>query len=205
MGSPIEITRIDVSATELRELSAVTRDGAVVRRLLAIALVLDGHSREEAAQLSGMDRQTLRDWVHRYNAEGAAGLQSHCSPGRPSALNETQMEELRSLVLQGPDLERNKVVRWRCADLRAEIASRWSVTINERTVGKLLHRLGMTRLQPRPCHPKKEAIAQEDFKKRMARPVRKRFLQSDLSSLRQRIRPMGTALAKMEIRAPRSS
>jgi transposase len=205
MGSPIEITRIDVSATELRELSAVTRDGAVVRRLLAIALVLDGYSREEAAQLSGMDRQTLRDWVHRYNAAGVAGLQSRCSPGRPSALNETQMEELRSLVLQGPDLERNKVIRWRCADLRAEIASRWSVTINERTVGKLLHRLGMTRLQPRPCHPKKEAIAQEDFKKRMARPVRKRFLQSDLSSLRQRIRPMGTALAKMEIRAPRSS
>jgi transposase len=92
----------------------------VVRRLLAIALVLDGHSREEAAQLSGMDRQTLRDWVHRYNAEAVAGLQSRCSPGRPSALNESQMEELRSLVLQGPDLERNKVVRWRCADLHAE-------------------------------------------------------------------------------------
>ena len=69
------------------------------------------------------------------------------------------------MVLEGLDLERNKVVRWRCADLRAEIVSRWSVTVNERTVGKLLRRLRMTRLQPRPHHPKKDAAAQEAFKK----------------------------------------
>jgi len=75
------------------------------------------------------------------------------------------MEELRALVLGGPDPERNKVIRWRCADLREEIAARWSVTLHVRTVGKLLHRLGMTRLQPRPYHPKKDATAQEEFKK----------------------------------------
>ena len=109
MGRPIEITRFELSATELRELAARTQAGAVVRRLLAIALVLEGHPREAAAQLNGMDRQTLRDWVLRYNAEGVAGLSSRCSPGRPLALNEAQMEELRSMVLEGPDLERNKV------------------------------------------------------------------------------------------------
>ena len=69
------------------------------------------------------------------------------------------------MVLAGPDLERNKVVRWRCAELRVEIAARWSVTVHERTVGKLLRRLRMTRLQPRPYHPKKDAAAQEAFKK----------------------------------------
>jgi len=164
MGRPIEITRFELSATELRELAARTQAGAVVRRLLAIALVLEGHPREAAAQLNGMDRQTLRDWVLRYNAEGVAGLSSRCSPGRPLALNEAQMEELRSMVLEGPDLERNKVVRWRCADLQAEIASRWSVSVAERTVGKLLRRLRMTRLQPRPYHPKKDPAAQETFK-----------------------------------------
>jgi transposase len=87
MGRPIEITRFELSATELRELAARTQAGAVVRRLLAIALVLEGHPREAAAQLNGMDRQTLRDWVLRYNAEGVAGLSSRCSPGRPLALN----------------------------------------------------------------------------------------------------------------------
>jgi len=165
MGRPIEIRRLELSATALRELAGRARDGAVVRRLLGIALILEGHSREEAARLSGMDRQTLRDWVHRYNADGVAGLSSRWGPGRPPTLNEAQMEELRSLVLAGPDLERNGVVRWRCADLRAEIAARWSVTVSEGTVGQWLHQLRMTRLQPRPCHPKKYAAAQETFKK----------------------------------------
>lgn len=165
MGKPIEITRFEHTASALRELAARTRDGAVVRRLLGIALILEGHPREEVARLSGMDRQTLRDWAHRYNADGVAGLSSRCSPGRPPALNEAQMEELESMVLAGPDLERNKVVRWRCVDLRAEIAARWSITLTKGTVGKLLRRLRMTRLQPRPYHPKKDAAAQETFKK----------------------------------------
>ena len=165
MGRPIEISRFEHSATELRELAARAQDGAVVRRLLAIALILERHSRAAAARLTGMDRQTLRDWVHRYNADGIAGLSSRCSPGRPPALNEAQMAELRSMVLQGPDLDRNEVVRWRCVDLRAEIAARWSITLTKGTIGKLLRRLGMTRLQPRPYHPKKDAAAQEAFKK----------------------------------------
>jgi transposase len=165
MGRAIEITRDEHSASALREQAGRTRDGAVVRRLLGIALILEGHPREEAARVSGMDRQTLRDWAHRYNADGVAGLSSRCSPGRPPTLSEAQMEELRSLVLAGPDLERNKVVRWRCVDLRAEIAARWSVTLTKGTVGRLLRRLRMTRLQPRPFHPKKDAAAQEAFKK----------------------------------------
>ena len=165
MGKPVEITRLEFSASELRELAAGTQDGAVVRRLLAMALILDGYPRREAAQLNGMDRQTLRDWAHRYNDEGVAGLRSRVSPGRPGALNGEQMEELRSMVLEGPDPERDRVIRWRCADLRDVIAARWSVNLHERSVGRLLHRLGMTRLQPRPCHPKQNGAAQETFKK----------------------------------------
>ena len=165
MGKPIEITCLEFSASKLRELAANTRDGAVVRRLLAIAMILEGHPRGEAARLNGMDRQTLRDWAHRYNDEGVAGLRSHVSPGRPRALNGMQMDALRSMVLEGPDPERDAVIRWRCADLRDAIAARWSVELHERSVGRLLRRLGMTRLQPRPFHPKKNAAAQEAFKK----------------------------------------
>jgi len=165
MGKPIEISREDSSAAELRALAASTRDGRVVRRLLAIALVLEGESREEAAQLNGMDRQTLRDWVHRYNEEGVAGLYPRAIPGRPGALTEEQIKELRTMVLEGPDPEIDGVVRWRCTDLRDAIAARWSVTLHVRSVGRLLQRLKMTRLQPRPFHPKKDAGAQEDFKK----------------------------------------
>lgn len=168
MVKPIGVSWAEFSVAELRAVAAGMRDGAVVRRLLAIAMVLEGYSREEAARCNGMQRQTLRDWVHRYNKDGVGGLCSLRSPGRPPALNEEQMAELRELVLAGPDLERHRVTRWRCADLREEIAARWSVRVHENTVGRLLRRLGMARLQPRPYHPRKDAAAQEAFKKNFA-------------------------------------
>ncbi len=115
--------------------------GAVACRILAIAHVLDGASRAEAAALCGMDRQTLRDWVHRFNAEGIEGLTNKVGSGRPPALSEPQMAELKAIVLAGPDLEQDGVVRWRCCDLQGVIATRFGVTVAERTVGKLLRRL----------------------------------------------------------------
>ena len=165
MGQAIPITRHDHSAAELRKLAGESDDAEVVRRLLAIAMVLDGCCRTEAAGNNGMDRQTLCDWVHRYNTEGVAGLKSRKSPGRPPALNKEQMQEFKTLVVNGPDVQKHKVVRWRCCDLREEIASRYEVNLHERTVGKLLRRVGLTRLQPRPSHPKKDPEAQELFKK----------------------------------------
>jgi transposase len=57
------------------------------------------------------------------------------------------------------------VVRWRCVDLKAEVARRFSVQVHENTIGRWLHELGLTRLQPRPYHPKKEAEAEAAFKK----------------------------------------
>jgi transposase len=165
MGKAIEITRLERSAAELRELAVNTEDGDIVRRLLGIALLLDGWSRGEAATASGMDRQTLCDWVHRYNSGDVASLATAARSGRPSALNGEQMAELKEFVIAGPDPEKDGVVRWRCVDLRAKIADHFSVTFHQRSVAKLLGKLGLTRLQPRPYHPKKDAAAQEAFKK----------------------------------------
>lgn len=165
MGEAIVVTNLDHSAAELRHLAARSKDAPAVRRLLALALLLEGKSRTEAATQNGMQRQTLRDWVHRYNAEGVAGLTSRTAPGPTARLNDAQMAELKALVVAGPDPEKDQVVRWRCVDLRAQIEQRYSVTVHERTVGKLLRKLGLTRLQPRPHHPKKDAAAQEAYKK----------------------------------------
>lgn len=165
MGAAVRVTRGDLTATELRAASAKTPDGTQVRRMLALALVLEGKPRREAAALTGMDRQTLSDWVHRYNADGIEGLKSRKSPGREPFLTSAQKAELRSLVIEGPDPALHKVVRWRCADLRAEVARRWSVEVHESTIGAWLGELGLTRLQPRPVHPKKDAEAETTFKK----------------------------------------
>ena len=103
MGAPVRVTRQEFTAADLRLASAKCRDGAQVRRLLAIAMVLEGQPRSQAASLNGMDRQTLSDWVHRYNAEGIDGLRSRQSPGRAPALTAAQKAELREWVIQGPD------------------------------------------------------------------------------------------------------
>ena len=131
-------------------------------------MVLEGCSRAEAAERNGMDRQTLRDWVHRYNEAGVDGLASRTGPGPTPRLNPAQMQQLRELVLAGPDPQVHKVMRWRCVDLRDEVARRFAVTVDEDTIGRWLRKLKLTRLQPRPYHPKKDAAAQGAFKKTSA-------------------------------------
>jgi transposase len=96
-----------------------------------------------------------RDWVRRYNEAGVDGLVSRKPPGAAPKLSEAQTRELRSLVLAGPDPKTAKVVRWRCLDLREGLIQRFSVTMPERTIAKWLRKLKLTRLQPRPFHPKK--------------------------------------------------
>src|SRR3954471_22479724 len=136
----VAITRKELGAVELRREARRCRDTAASRRMLALALVLEGASREEAARAAGMDRQTLRDWVHRYNAEGLAGLHDRRRPGRKPRLT----PELAATVEQGPDPDRDGVVRWRRVDLRALIEARFAVRLHERTVGKVLRRLGFS-------------------------------------------------------------
>jgi transposase len=156
---------MDHDAAALRGFAARSTDVAQSRRLLAIAMVIDGASRFDAARQAGMDRQTLRDWVHRYNELGIDGLLSRQPPGPTPKLSNAQMAELKTLVVDGPDPAKHHVTRWRCSDLRAEVSRRFSVTVDERTIGKWLRGLGLTRLQPRPYHPKRDPAAPEAFKK----------------------------------------
>lgn len=165
----VEITRTDMSASELRATAARTNDAKAARRMLAIALVLGGADRRTAAEACGMDRQTLRDWVHRDNAEGIAGLSNRYSAGPTPLLNAEQKAELARMVREGPELEADGVVRWRCADLKRKIESRFGVVMHERTVGKQLAALGFRRLSVRPQHPKSDPLAQEAFKKTLPR------------------------------------
>ena len=161
----VAITRLSMSATELRREAARLKDARAARRLLAIALVLEGSDRTHAAEACGMDRQTLRDWVHRYNAEGVEGLCNRKSAGPTPRLGPEQKAKLAELVEAGPDPDKDGVVRWRRIDLKRKIEDLFGVTMHERTVGKLLAGLGYVRLSTRPQHPESDPEAQEDFKK----------------------------------------
>jgi transposase len=165
----IAVTRNELTTTELRSAAGKTKDARAARRMLANALVLDGVDREQAAKTCGMDRQTLRDWVHRYNAEGLDGLVNRRVVQRPRRLTQEQMATLAAWVEAGPDPEKDGVVRWRRRDLQARIAAEFGVTLHERTVGKQLAALGFRRLSVRPQHPKSDPAAQEAFKKNSAK------------------------------------
>lgn len=162
----VAITRDDHDAASLRQAASASDDAAAARRMLALAMILDGWSRSDAARLCGMDRQTLCDWVHRYNAEGLAGLSDRRGAVGPKPrLSAEQEVVVAELVRAGPDPAEQGVVRWRRVDLAAVIAERFGVTLAERTVGKLLHRLGFVRLSVRPRHPAHDAAAQSAHKK----------------------------------------
>jgi transposase len=161
----VAITRLDLSAADLRQAAARTQDAKMARRILAIALVLEGCSRAEAAQTCAMDRQTLRDWVHRYNASGLEGLSDQPRRNGPQPrLSTEQQAEVAGWVDQGADLERDGVVRWRRVDLQQRIEQNFGVSLHERTVGKLLRKLSFRRLSVRPQHPKSDPEAQASFR-----------------------------------------
>jgi transposase len=163
MGSPIEL-RTDYSSARLRQLARLSKDSNQSRRLLSLAAVLDGMSRADAAKIGGMDRQTLRDWVHRFNARGLDGLVDIHAGGRQPRLTPDQKAELAQIVETGPDPATHGVVRWRRVDIQRVIKERYGVDYHERYVGTLLADLGFSRLSGRPQHPKQDERVIEMFK-----------------------------------------
>jgi transposase len=165
MAAPIKITRDELDAAGLRRAARRAPSVAGSRRMLALALVMEGASRTEAAQAAGMDRQTLRDWVHRYNEEGLDGLiDRHGDFGPKRFLSLDQEAEVAEWVRRGPDLAKHGVVRWRRADLARAIKAKFGVVLAERSISTVLRRLGFRRLVARPRHPGHDGAAQASFK-----------------------------------------
>lgn len=151
-----------ISAAVLRKKAGKERTSRVAMRMLGIANILEGMDRDNAAQSVGMTRQTLRDWVVRYNEDGLDGLRNRAKGHAKRALNPEQEKEIGALVMAGPQ---GTLVRWRRVDLQQEIKKRFNMNIHERTVGKILERLGFSHMSVRAMHPEADSEAQEAFKK----------------------------------------
>jgi transposase len=164
MGSAVKL-REDYSTADLRRLAKRSKDANQSRRLLSLAAVREGRDRAEAARMGGMDRQTLRDWVHRFNAQGPDGLLDHHYEGPKPRLTPTQLAQLSEIIETGPNPKMDGVVRWRRIDLKAVIENRFGVAYHERSVGKLLKALSFSHISARPRHPGQDARVIEAFKK----------------------------------------
>jgi len=159
------IIRRDRTSAVLRKLAKAEADTRVARRLLAIANALSGMSRKQAAEAAGMDRQTLRDWVIRYNAHGLDGLYDCWGDGRPPRLAPREQAELISIVLKGPDPEADGLSAFTREDLVRICEARFGKTFHPASLGRLLKRLGFSRQKARPSHPQKDPAQAEAFKK----------------------------------------
>ena len=157
--------RTDYSASQLRQLAKVCKDANQSRRLLSLAAVMEGMSREDAARIGGMERQTLRDWVHRFNAAGPDGVRDAWWSGPEPRLSPAQRAELAQIVEAGPDPAIDGVVRWRRVDLQKVIKHRFGVDYHERYVGTLLKELGFSHISARPRHPAQDGAIVEAYKK----------------------------------------
>ena len=158
--------REDYSAKELRALARRSKDVNQSRRLLSLAAVRDGMDRGGAAKIGGMDRQTLRDWVHRFNAAGPEGVIDNWTAGPKPRLSVEQQAQFAQIVEAGPDREKDGVVRWRGIDLKAchrrEVWRRLSSSaMSESSSGKL----GFSHIGARPRHPAQDERIVEAFKK----------------------------------------
>ena len=164
MGQAIAV-RQDFPAAELRRLATRTKDVAQARRLLAIAAILDGAPRAEAARIGGMDRQTLRDWVIRFNEHGPEGLINMISPGSPPKLDEEHRAFLARVVEEGPIPAVHGVVRWRGCDLIVLLHEEFGIEVSDDTIYRALKQLGFAHLSARPRAYKQDAEAMEALKK----------------------------------------
>ena len=102
--------REDYSAAELRALTRRSKNVNQSRRLLSLAAIGDGMDRCEAAKIGGLDRQTLRDWVHRFNGSGLEGLLDNWTEGPKPRLSAEQLAQFARIVEAGPDREKDGVV-----------------------------------------------------------------------------------------------
>lgn len=140
---PVLLVRNDYTPEGLEAVAASSKDKAQVRRLRAIAAVLKGISRREAAAIGGMQRQTLRDWVQRFNAEGPDGLVSRKPCGRPAKLSAGQKRELIAFLTSKAAKESYPVARWRLADVAVIVRDRYGVKLNEISLSRMLRSLGL--------------------------------------------------------------
>ena len=121
-------------------------------------------SRKAAAEAAGMDRQTLRDWVIRYNERGSEGLRDQPRSGRKPRLNDGQQAALKAMILRGPRPEKDGVSRWRIKDLCRIAEERFGVVYRPGGMLRLVSGLNLSWQKTRPRHPLANAAEQKAFK-----------------------------------------
>jgi transposase len=154
--------RSEPGAAELRRL-ARRESGRVCQRVLMIANMLDGMDHEEAARVAGLSRSAAYEWHNRYEEDGIAGLRDRPRPGRAPRVDVATAARFKQRIVAGAELERDGVVAFRGVDAQRILKEEFNRDCSLSSTYRLLHRLKLSWLAPRPRHPEGDASAQTAF------------------------------------------
>ena len=142
-----------------RERDAKQRD-----RFRMVLLALRGEEKLRIAELLGVAKGTVENWVYAYRDGGFDALYPGKAPGATPKLTPEQQEAFKQRMLDGPRPE-DGVCTLRGKDAVRILNDEFGVDYSLNGVYDLLHRLGFSCLSPRPRHEKNDPAAMEAFKK----------------------------------------
>jgi transposase len=159
---PAYFFRSEPGAAELRGL-ARGESGRVCQRVLMIANMLEGMEHEEAARLAGLSRSAAYEWHNRYEEDGIEGLRDRPRPGRQPRVDAVTSARFKERIVAGAELQRDGVVAFRGVDAQRILKEEFDVDCSLSSTYRLLHRIQLSWLAPRPRHPEADATAQAEF------------------------------------------
>jgi transposase len=159
---PAYFFRSEPGAAELRRLARY-ESGRVCQRVLMIANMLEGMEHEEAARLAGLSRSAAYEWHNRYEEDGIEGLRDRPRPGRQPRVDAVTSARLKERMVAGAVLERDGVVAFRGVDAQRILKEEFEIDCSLSSTYRLLHRIKLSWLAPRPRHPEADAKGQAEF------------------------------------------
>src|SRR6202049_579310 len=155
---PAYFFRSEPGAAELRRV-ARRESGRVCQRVLMIANMREGMEHEDAARLAGLSRSAAYEWHNRYEEDGIEGLRDRPRPGRRPRVDAVTSARFKERIVAGAELERDGVVAFRAVDAQRILKEEFAIDCSLSSTYRLLHRIKLSWLTPRPRHPQAAAQA----------------------------------------------
>jgi len=154
-----------IKNTDFNSLIRKEKNARMRIRLTALAHIQNGVNKTQTAKFLKVSRGAVNKWAQQFINDGIDGLKEKFRSGRPSALSEAQLLQLKEHVIAnsikstGGRLKGSLIVDY--------INQEFNVLYSVDNVYRLLHQLGFSWITSRSKHPKQNLIAQDDFKKNL--------------------------------------
>ena len=153
-------------------------------RIKAVAYALCGETAEAVAEKLDHHISWVFHWVSRYNKFGFDGLKDIQRSGQPKKLTSAQEQVFKKRVLDGPTSNDDGISRFTGTQLILILKNEFSADYSLAGVYKLLHRLRLSHITPRPKHPKNDPQKMEDWKKELPLLFKKQKINMKINPLK---------------------